>query len=108
MPSNSLLHFITQIVNFKDFKATNYHFITDKELLIEFKNQINQATCPRCHKKTEHIHQSHFFRVRDIPFSSFEVFLLVNRRQFRCKKSDKRGLSNDSEKSFDEQHHLVF
>jgi transposase len=86
MPSNSLLHFLTQIVNFEGFKATNYHFITDHELLIELKNQANRATCPHCHKTTEHIHQSHFFRVRDIPISSCDVFLLVNRRQFRCKK----------------------
>jgi len=84
MPSNSLLHFITQIVNFTGFKATNYHFITDNELLIELKNQTHQATCPRCQKKTERVHQSHRYRVRDIPLSSFEVFLLVNRRQFRC------------------------
>jgi hypothetical protein len=41
MPSNSLLHFITRIVNFTGFKATNYHFITDNELLIELKNQID-------------------------------------------------------------------
>jgi transposase len=88
MPSNSLLHFITQLVNFEGFKVTNYHFITDNELLIELKNQTNQATCPRCQKKTRHVHQSHRYRVRDIPLSSFEVFLLVNRRQFRCKNCE--------------------
>jgi transposase len=71
MPSNSLLHFITRIVNFTGFKATNYHFITDNELLIELKNQTHQATCPRCQKKTERVHQSHRYRVRDIPLKIF-------------------------------------
>jgi transposase len=88
MPSNSLLHFITQLVNFEGFKVTNYHFITDNELLIELENKTNQATCPRCQKKTRHVHQSHRYRVRDIPLSSFEVFLQVNRRQFRCKNCE--------------------
>jgi transposase len=88
MPSNPLLHFITQLVNFEGFKVTNYHFITDNEVLIELENQTKQATCPSCQKKTRHVHQSHRYRVRDIPLSSFEVFLLVNRRQFRCKKCE--------------------
>ncbi len=39
MPSNSLLHFITKIINFEGFKATNYHFITENELLIQLENQ---------------------------------------------------------------------
>ena len=89
MPSNSLLHFITKIINFEGFKATNYHFITENELLIQLENQESLSTCPQCHKVTDKVHQSHRYRVRDIPVSSFDVFLLVNRRQFRCNKSDK-------------------
>jgi len=85
MPSNSLLHFITKIINFEGFKATNYHFITESELLIELENKETIASCPHCFKRTDKIHQSHRYRVRDIPFSSFDIFLNVNRRQFRCK-----------------------
>ena len=89
MPSNSLLHFITKIINFEGFKATNYHFITENELLIQLENQESLSTCPQCHKVTDKVHQSHRYRVRDIPVSSFDVFLLVNRRQFRCNNCDK-------------------
>ncbi len=85
MPSHSLLYFITNIINFEGFKATNYHFITDNELLIELENKERLSICPHCHKPTDKVHQSHRYRVRDIPLSSYEVFLLVNRRQFRCK-----------------------
>lgn len=86
MPSNSLLFFVTKLIKFEGFKATNYWFITENEILIELANKANKATCPYCHKSTDKIHQSHLYRVRDIPLSSFDVFLLVNRRQFRCKK----------------------
>jgi transposase len=85
MPSNALLHFITQIIKFPDFKVTNYHFITDNEILIELEKKEAIATCPHCHKNTDKVHQSHRYRVRDIPLSSWDVFLNVNRRQFRCK-----------------------
>ena len=89
MPSNSLLHFITNIVKFEGFKATNYHFITDNELLIELEKKERSSVCPHCHKKTDKVHQSHRYRVRDIPISSCDVFLLVNRRQFKCKNCRK-------------------
>ncbi|WP_223209996.1 transposase family protein [Microcystis aeruginosa] len=42
------------------------------------------ATCPHCHKNTDKVHQSYQYIVRDIPLSSWDVFLNVNRRQFRC------------------------
>lgn len=89
MPSNSLLHFITNIIKFEGFKATNYYFITENELLIELENKERLSICPHCHKKTDKVHQSHRYRVRDIPISSWDVFLLVNRRQFRCKNCRK-------------------
>ena len=74
---------------FEGFKASNYHFITDNELLIELENKEQSSICPHCHKKTDKVHQSHRYRVRDIPLSSYDVFLLVNRRQFRCKNCRK-------------------
>lgn len=89
MPSNSLLHFITKIIQFEGFKATNYHFITDNELLIELENKERASICPHCQKQTDKVHQSHRYRVRDIPLSSYDVFLVVNRRQFRCKNCRK-------------------
>ena len=89
MPSNSLLNFITTIIKFEGFKAINYHFITENELQIELENKGTFATCPHCDKTTDKVHQSHWYRVRDIPWSSFDIFLMVNRRQFRCKQCHK-------------------
>lgn len=85
MPANPLLHFIAQVIKIDGFKATNYHFITENELLIELENKENIAQCPHCQKRTNKVHQSHRYRVRDIPISSCDTFLSVNRRQFRCK-----------------------
>jgi transposase len=89
MPSNSLLHFIAQIVDFEGFQAINYYFLTENELLIVLENQSEIATCPHCQKKTDKVHQSHWYRVRDLPWSNFQIFLQVNRRQFRCQNCGK-------------------
>jgi transposase len=89
MPSNSLLHFITKIINFEGFKATNYHFIADNQLIVELENKETIATCPHCQKNTDKVHQSYRYNVRDIPVSGWDVFLSVNRRQFRCKNCNK-------------------
>lgn len=89
MPSNSLLHFITKIIDFEGFKATNYYFIDDHELLVVLEKKSRTATCPHCQKTTDKIHQSHWYRVRDIPWSNFDIFLQVNRRQFRCRTCQK-------------------
>ena len=89
MPSNSLLHFISQVINLEGVKVANYHFITEDEIVIELKNIDKKMPCPHCKKLTGKVHQNHFYRVRDIPLSSYHVFLQVNRRQFRCASCQK-------------------
>lgn len=84
MPSNPLLYFITQVINIESIKVINYHFITEDEIVIDVENKIKKAVCPDCGTITEKIHQSHWYRVRDIPMSANHVFLNVNHRRFKC------------------------
>ena len=89
MPSNPLLHFITKVINIEDIKVVNYHFITDDEIVIEIGNKEKQRKCPHCENTTDKIHQNHWYTVRDIPLSDYQVLLKVNRRQLRCTKCQK-------------------
>ena len=84
MPSNSSLYLITKLINFEGVKAIDYHFITDKELLITLEHKTSESTCPHCHSITNKTHQNHYYRIRDISFSTYDVFLNINRRQFKC------------------------
>lgn len=84
MPSNSSLHLLTKLINFEGVKATDYHFITDNEMLITLESRTSESVCPHCHTITSKIHQNHYYRIRDISFSHYDVFLNINRRQFRC------------------------
>jgi transposase len=67
------------------FQARNYYFITENELMIELENKAKEVICPYCNNSTDKVHQSHWYRVRDIPCSSWDIFLNINRRQFRCR-----------------------
>lgn len=89
MPSNPLLHFITKVINIKDIKVVNYDFITDDEIVIEVQNQSKVSQCPHCGKTTDKTHQNHWYMVRDIPMSDYQVFLKVNRRQLKCTECQK-------------------
>jgi transposase len=90
MPSNPLLHFITKVINIEDIKVANYDFITDDEIVIEIQNQSKIGQCPRCGKTTNKTHQNHWYMVRDIPMSDYQVILKVNRRQLKCTECQKR------------------
>ncbi|WP_341530323.1 transposase family protein [Nostoc sp. UHCC 0302] len=89
MPSNPLLHFITKVINLEDVKVINYHFLTDDEIVIEIENKLKVAKCPHCGNTSDKIHQNHWYRVRDIPLSDYQVLLKVNRRQLKCQKCQK-------------------
>jgi len=89
MPSNPLLHFITKVINIEDIKVVNYDFLTDDEIVIEIQNQSKLGQCPRCGKTTNKTHQNHWYMVRDIPMSDYQVFLKVNRRQLKCTECQK-------------------
>jgi transposase len=89
MPSNPLLHFITQVINLEDVKVTNYRFVSQDVILIELKNIRVEIPCPHCKNLTHKVPQNHPYKIRDIPLSNYQVFLEINRRRFRCEKCHK-------------------
>jgi transposase len=58
-------------------------------LLVDVKNIATESVCPHWGNISSSVHQDHWDRIRDIPMSDYDVFLNVNRRQFRCKHCDK-------------------
>ena len=58
-------------------------------MLVDVKNIATESVCPHWGNISSSVHQDHWDRIRDIPMSDYDVFLNVNRRQFRCKHCDK-------------------
>ncbi len=61
----------------------------DSTLILEVESNSKKAVCPRCHQSSSRLHQNHYSLIKDIPWGQNEVFLRVNRRQFKCEKCAK-------------------
>ncbi len=61
----------------------------ENTLILEVESNLKKAVCPRCHKSSSRLHQNHYSLIKDIPWGKTEVFLKVNRRQFKCEKCSK-------------------
>ena len=79
---------LTQLLSLPGIEVENY---TDSggELILEVEAMTTQATCPRCKQTSCHLHQNHWYLARDLSSSGRNVFLKVNRRQFKCQTCGK-------------------
>lgn len=58
-------------------------------LVLDVEAKSESATCPRCGEVSSHLHQNHGRLVRDLNLSERQVWLRVNRRQFKCQTCQK-------------------
>ncbi len=79
---------LTRLLNLPGIIVEDFHE-TETELILEVEAWSEKATCPRCSTVSSHLHQNHGYLVRDLPISNRQVFLKVNRRQFKCKTCGK-------------------
>ena len=56
----------------------------EKALVLEVESEGKTARCPKCEKISHRLHQNHWHLIKDLPWGETEIFLRVNRRQFKC------------------------
>lgn len=61
----------------------------NETIILMVRAENKRAICPRCGLISQSLHQNKRHNVRDLPISSREVILKVNRRQFKCKNCKK-------------------
>nr|WP_258001349.1 transposase family protein [Fischerella thermalis] len=59
------------------------------------ESNAQESVCPRCGTKSQRLHQNHRYIVKDLCCGEQQVFLEINRRQFKCSKC-KKPFSEDS------------
>jgi transposase len=79
---------LTQLLNLPGIEAEDFYDLGD-QIIIEVEVRNEFATCPRCGQDSYHLHQNHRYLARDLNISQRQVFLKVNRRQFKCLKCGK-------------------
>jgi len=90
MASHPQLHLMTKLLNIEGVTVKNYQIIENIGITIYLDNNNKKAICPDCGKKTDKLHQNHYYLVRDLPFGEQKVYLQVNRRQMRCEGCPKK------------------
>ncbi len=84
MASFPQLNIFEQIINLPEFTVKNYRFIDGFGLVLILEKKEKKATCPHCENKSDKLHQNYRYLVRDLPMMEQDVYLRVNRRQFKC------------------------
>jgi transposase len=74
---------LTQLLNLPGIEVEDFHDLGE-QIIIEVEATTEKATCPRCGQESCHLHQNHRYLARDLSISQRQVFLKVNRRQFKC------------------------
>jgi len=84
MPSFAELSVFDRIIKLPQLKVKDYQFIDGFGLVLVVENIEQKATCPRCGKTSDRLHQNHERLVRDLPHAEHDIYLKVNRRQLKC------------------------
>ena len=89
MASFPQLNIFEQIINLPEFKVKNYRFIEGFGLVLIVEKKEKKARCTSCGQKSDKLHQNYRYLVRDLPMIEHDVYLRVNRRQFKCSRCQK-------------------
>lgn len=82
-------HFFTEILNLPGFHVKGYQKHEGVGLFFELESESHERSCPRCGQASHKLHQNHYHLIKDLPMSGQNVYLRVNRRQFKCLKCGK-------------------
>lgn len=79
---------LTEILNLPGVDVEDYCFEAS-HIILDVEVHACEAVCPRCGNISTHLHQNHFYPVRDLPILNRSTTLMVNRRQFKCHVCEK-------------------
>ena len=89
MISQAYQKVLTETLNLPGALVTGYQKHEGIGIFLEIESESHERSCPRCNEVSGSLHQNHKHLVKDLPISGQDVYLKVNRRQFRCKKCGK-------------------
>lgn len=87
---------MTKLLNIEGVTVKSYQIIENIGITIYLDNNNKKAICLDCGKKTDKLHQNHYYVARDLPFGEQKVYLQVNCRQMMCEACPKK-ISEDLE-----------
>jgi transposase len=80
---------VTKFLNLEGVKVISQMPKEGVGIILEIEQLEAESSCPRCGQKSRRLHQNHRSMVKDLPWGEQSVFLVINRRQFKCKRCGK-------------------
>jgi len=80
---------LTEILDLADLKVRSYRQHSGIGIILQLESEKQFAICSKCGTKSYRLHQNHRHIIKDLPLGEKEVFLEINRRQFKCEKCKK-------------------
>jgi transposase len=80
---------LREILDLSGVKVISHRLHTGIGMILQIEQEKSFATCPKCGITSHKLHQNHRHIIKDLPFGEKEVFLEVNRRQFKCEQCKK-------------------
>ena len=84
VPRKSHNKLLTEIIKIPGNVVSSYQLQETVGIIVKIEAEQQQATCPRCGRKSQRLHQNHWHLIKDLPLSTQSTYLRVNRRQFKC------------------------
>jgi transposase len=84
-----MIMMLDKFLNLEGVVINGYRHLENIGIVFEIESKSKKAICPCCGKVSDKLHQNHRYLVKDLPMSGQEVYLKINRRQFKCDNCQK-------------------
>ncbi len=89
MTSKKDIKILTQLLNLEKVKVISHRQYQGVGIILQIESINTESICPRCGIKSHRLHQNHRYIIKDLPLGEQQVFLEINKRQFKCDKCKK-------------------
>lgn len=89
MTSNKDIKRLTQLLNLEGIKVISHRQYQEIGIILQIESISKKSFCPRCGTKSYKLHQNRRHIIKDLPIGEQQLFLEINKRQFKCKKCRK-------------------
>lgn len=80
---------LTELLNLSGVKVISHRQHQGIGIILQIELIKQESICPRCGTKSQRLHQNHRYIVKDLSWGEQQVFLEINRRQFKCESCKK-------------------
>lgn len=89
MTSQKNIKLLTELLNLEGVVVVSHSKYQGIGRLLRVESTQKVKKCPRCGQRSDRIHQNRRYVVKDLPWGEEEIFLEINRRQFKCGQCQK-------------------